>query len=424
MVTACVFADDLLDGESILMPLNASPVVQVLPAGRHAEADVVVVVAAAVTGTLLESLEEMSARAENPRQRMMLVSGPLRGPQLARAVGCGVVSILPRAGITPRVVLRAVIASGTGGAVVPEAVTRWLLDEARTFQQTILAGQGPHHRRPDRPGGGRAPAARRGPRHRFRGRRTELLGAHDQEDHPEPDRTVRTVDAGLEVVGVHTPEFEHDPGNVADQAAKLGVHYPVAIDDDYRTWSAYGNHYWPAAYLVDATGQVRSASFGEGGYTGFEQQIRAALTDSGARSLPPATDVPDTTPGASLTPEIYLGAEHTPLATSGARVAVGQTRAYTFPAGLDPDTFALDGTWTSDNEYLTAGPDARLRLDFHASSVHLVLGGTGTVTVDGTRTITVTGPPTPYTLLDGHSGHGRLTISATPGVQAYDFTFG
>ncbi|GAA3837609.1 response regulator transcription factor [Amycolatopsis tucumanensis] len=141
-VTACVFADDLLDGESMLMPLNAAPDVRVLPAGRHTEADVVVVVAASVTGTLLDSMEEISARAENPRQRMVLVSGPLRGPQLARVVGCGVVSILPRAGITPRVMLRAVLASGTGGAVVPEAVTRWLLDEARAFQQTILAGQG------------------------------------------------------------------------------------------------------------------------------------------------------------------------------------------------------------------------------------------------------------------------------------------
>jgi cytochrome c biogenesis protein CcdA/thiol-disulfide isomerase/thioredoxin len=233
-------------------------------------------------------------------------------------------------------------------------------------------------------------------------------------------------DAGLDVVGVHTPEFafEHDPGNVADQAKALGVRYPVAVDNDYATWNVYGNHYWPAAYLIDATGKVRRASSGEGGYAEFEQQIRTALTDAGARRLPPATDVPDTTPAASLTPETYLGAAHTPLATSGSPVAPGRTRDYGFPATLDPDTFALDGTWTSDREHLTAGPGARLRLDFHATSVHLVLGGTGTVTVDGTKTITVSGPPTLYTLLDGHSGPGELTLSVPPGVQAYAFTFG
>lgn len=233
-------------------------------------------------------------------------------------------------------------------------------------------------------------------------------------------------DAGLEVIGVHTPEFafEHDPGNVADQAGALGVHYPVAVDNDYATWNAYGNHYWPAAYLIDATGQVRRTSNGEGGYAEFEQQIRTALTDAGTTRLPPPTDVPDTTPTTSLTPETYLGAEHAPLATTGTRVAAGQTRGYTFPAALDADTFALDGTWTSDTDNLTAGPDARLRLDFHATSVHWVLGGTGTVTVDGTRTIAVAGPPTLYTVLDGHSGRGELTFSVSPGVRAYSFTFG
>jgi hypothetical protein len=112
------------------------------------------------------------------------------------------------------------------------------------------------------------------------------------------------------VVGVHTPEFafEHDPGNVAEQATALGVRYPVAVDNDYATWNAYGNHYWPAAHLVDATGRIRRTSFGEGGYAEFEQQIRAALTDAGAHRLPPATDVPDTTPDASLTTETYVAA--------------------------------------------------------------------------------------------------------------------
>ncbi|OXM54948.1 cytochrome c biogenesis protein DipZ [Amycolatopsis alba] len=231
--------------------------------------------------------------------------------------------------------------------------------------------------------------------------------------------------AGLEVVGVHTPEFafEHDPGNVAEQAKALGVNYPIAIDNDYATWSAYDNHYWPAAYLVDATGQVRRSSFGEGGYADFEQQIRTALTESGARSLPSPTDLPDTTPGTALTPETYLGSEHAPLATSGDKISAGETRAYTFPGRLDPDTFALGGTWTSNGEHLTAGPDAGLRLDFRASSVHLVLGGTGTVTVDGTKTIAVSGAPTLYTLLDGHTGHGQLSLSVSPGVQAYAFTF-
>ena len=61
-------------------------------------------------------------------------------------------------------------------------------------------------------------------------------------------------DAGLEVIGVHTPEyaFEHDAGNVAAGAQRLGISYPVALDNNYTTWNNYGNDSWPADYLIDA----------------------------------------------------------------------------------------------------------------------------------------------------------------------------
>ncbi|MEV0701968.1 cytochrome c biogenesis protein DipZ [Saccharopolyspora sp. NPDC050389] len=236
--------------------------------------------------------------------------------------------------------------------------------------------------------------------------------------------------AGFVVVGVHTPEFafEHDPANVADQAKALGVDYPVAIDNDYATWTAYGNQYWPAAYLVDAAGQIRASHFGEGDYADFEEEIRSLLGEAGASRLPPPTDVPDTTPSGSQTAETRLGSGFGPSAMSGERLSAGRTHDYTFPAEISSDTFALDGTWTDAGEYLASGPGARLRLDFHAASVHLVLGGTGTLTVDvdgDHRTIQVAGPPRLHTLLDNdESGHGVMTLSFSPDVQAYDFTFG
>jgi cytochrome c biogenesis protein CcdA/thiol-disulfide isomerase/thioredoxin len=84
---------------------------------------------------------------------------------------------------------------------------------------------------------------------------------------------------GFVVVGVHTPEFafEHVVSNVRAQAAALGVHYPVAVDDSYATWNAYSNQYWPAEYLIDAQGDVRHVHFGEGGYAITEQLIRQLL---------------------------------------------------------------------------------------------------------------------------------------------------
>src|ERR1035438_1861346 len=87
---------------------------------------------------------------------------------------------------------------------------------------------------------------------------------------------------GLVVVGVHTPEFafEHVVSNVQSAVRQFGVTYPVAIDSNYSTWSAYNNAYWPAEYLIDASGHVRHEDFGEGQYTQTETLIRQLLADA------------------------------------------------------------------------------------------------------------------------------------------------
>lgn len=236
---------------------------------------------------------------------------------------------------------------------------------------------------------------------------------------------------GFVIIGVHTPEFafEHVPSNVAAQAKTLGVRYPVAIDDDYATWNAYNNQYWPAEYLVDPHGQVRHITFGEGGYGTTEELIRELLTQANPDvSLPRATDVPDRTPTEVQTPETYLGYQYAPLHLSGTPPVRDAANTSSFPATVAKDTFALAGTWTSDPEDLVAGPDARLRLNYQARTVYLVLGGTGTVdvAVNGrhTKTVAVSGVPKLYTLVSGQGGRARLTLTASPGVQAYDFTFG
>ncbi|KVN22108.1 thioredoxin family protein [Burkholderia stagnalis] len=90
-------------------------------------------------------------------------------------------------------------------------------------------------------------------------------------------------DQGLVVIGVHTPEypFERDARNVADALGRFGIRYPVAQDNRYDTWNAYGNRYWPALYLVDANGRVVYTRFGEGQYEKTEAAIREALAQAG-----------------------------------------------------------------------------------------------------------------------------------------------
>ena len=94
-------------------------------------------------------------------------------------------------------------------------------------------------------------------------------------------------DRGLTVVGVHAPEFafERDAGNVADAIDRNGIEYPVVQDNEFGTWTAFGNQYWPAKYLIDADGEVRYVHFGEGGYEETEAAIRSLLAEAGDAGL-------------------------------------------------------------------------------------------------------------------------------------------
>lgn len=89
----------------------------------------------------------------------------------------------------------------------------------------------------------------------------------------------RYRDQGLVVIGVHTPEFEeeHDAGNVQEAIGRFGIDYPVAQDNGYRTWEAYGNRYWPASYLIGRDGRVVYRHYGEGAYEVMDERIRQAL---------------------------------------------------------------------------------------------------------------------------------------------------
>lgn len=236
--------------------------------------------------------------------------------------------------------------------------------------------------------------------------------------------------AGFVVIGVHTPEyaFEHEPGNIAAGAKRLGIRYPVAFDNDYKTWDNYANQSWPADYLIDATGAVRFVSAGEGQYPETESLIRSLLgkADPG-RALPAATQVPDRTPSARQSPETYLGGKRAAYYGGTDPLAAG-THTYRYPADIQPGYFALDGTWTIGDESITAGEKAGIGLYFLASDVYLDVSGTGTLTVrvdQQTTTYQVSGAPNIYTILHRATPQtGLLQVTLSPGLSAYSFTFG
>ena len=231
---------------------------------------------------------------------------------------------------------------------------------------------------------------------------------------------------GLDIVGVHTPEFafEHVPSNVEGAVKRLGVTWPVALDNDYATWNAWSNQYWPADYLVDQSGQVRAYSFGESDYTKTEDDIRQLLGVNGRM-----TDVANRTPTELLTPETYLGPQRLDRSRYvGTRLVLNRPADYRLAGSVPQNDISYGGRWTLSGQTATPGKGARLALHYHAKDVYFVLSGHGRIAVtrDGKSLppIEVDGAKL-YTVLSGNATtDGVLRFSVPPGVRAYSFTFG
>jgi cytochrome c biogenesis protein CcdA/thiol-disulfide isomerase/thioredoxin len=247
---------------------------------------------------------------------------------------------------------------------------------------------------------------------------------------------------GFVVVGVHTPEFpfERIPSNVEEAISANGLTYPVVQDNDYGTWNAYGNQYWPAKYLIDAAGNVRYVHYGEGEYGATERAIRSLLAERGAPRLGAETRVRAEVPSkAVLTPESYLGLARADRFAEPPRRG---THSYRAPAKLPLDGLAYGGRWTVAPEGATAAGDSSLDLGFRARRVFLVLGSPGT---PRSARVFLDGRPIPdglaaddvnggvvrvsdqrlYNLVDlPKVGRHQLSLRFAPGISGYAFTFG
>ncbi len=245
------------------------------------------------------------------------------------------------------------------------------------------------------------------------------------------DETYR--DAGLSVIGVHSPEyaFEKDEMNVRAGAEAFGIEYPVALDNSLATWTNYRNRFWPAHYLIDATGTVRHISFGEGNYAATEKLIRELLADADPTvTLPDPTNVEDVTPEiGSTTPETFLGSsKDRNFAGDNYRAGDG---SYEFPSDQAADSFALSGEWAVETQYATpsTASGGEVKLAYRANEVRVVVAGSGTLEVtlpDGTRrSVEVSGTPRSYEIVgSGDPTEGTLTVRVPEGLDVYSFTFG
>ena len=238
---------------------------------------------------------------------------------------------------------------------------------------------------------------------------------------------------GLQLVTVHTPEFgfERNRPYVESAIRELGVRNPLAQDNRFQAWRAFGNQAWPSFYLLDADGSVRLVCEGEGHAREIEAAIRSLLGLPRANASDPVTGDADLS--GIRTPEMYFGSLHPTLQDAAQAPRQGEAvYVIATPGAPQLNQYQLDGTWARGEEPLVLrSPRGLVRVRFSAAKLHLIAGSPAPapvrVTVDGgvPRRFEI-GMPTLYTLLDGdrYGEHVLDLECATAGCSLFSATFG
>ncbi|MBI4097238.1 MAG: cytochrome c biogenesis protein DipZ [Candidatus Levybacteria bacterium] len=181
-------------------------------------------------------------------------------------------------------------------------------------------------------------------------------------------------DKGLVIIGVHSPEFEFEKSekNLAQAIKDFNLPYPIVQDNDFATWRAYNNRYWPAKYIIDKEGFIRYTHFGEGAYDETEKVIQDLLKETGAKDV--SSEIKNPTYSVQTkTPEIYLGYGRIDNFASPEQIRQDALGTYTSPANLGSNKVAYAGNWNVMEEYANPQKGAKLFLNFESKEVFLVM---------------------------------------------------
>ncbi len=246
-------------------------------------------------------------------------------------------------------------------------------------------------------------------------------------------------DDGLIVIGLHTPEFafEKDKKNVEAAMREFGITFPVVLDNDYATWNALGNRYWPRKYLIDIHGNIVYDHIGEGAYEETERKIQQLLAER-AQVLGEAVPDDDALATVSIdaktttaqSPETYFGALRNEYLANGSPRRAGE-QTYVLSSTILLNKLYLGGRWRITDEYTESTAGASVAYRYRAKEVYLVMSADIPTPVevwqDGKKIKTITVQESKlYTLISNESpGEHQLELRfAQPGVRLYAFTFG
>ena len=261
-------------------------------------------------------------------------------------------------------------------------------------------------------------------------------------------------DEGLVIIGVHTPEFEFEKKyeNVQDAIEKYDIKYPVVQDNDYATWTAFRNSYWPRKYLIDTEGYIRYDHIGEGAYEVTEEKIKELLAEIGSDVENIEVTAEEGGLGIRLlpTPELYAG--YSFALNRGQNLGnsegmqPGKTITYTLPSEISSDTIYLEGLWKSNPDNLELiGNIGFVVLNFKGKEVNIVADSLedplmmevlidgnyitneqagSDVVFEGEKSFILVDSPQLYNVIEGQYGNHVLTLKAEKGFIFNAFTFG
>ena len=248
-------------------------------------------------------------------------------------------------------------------------------------------------------------------------------------------------DQGLEVVGLHTPEFafEKVQANVEKAVKGFNIKYPVVLDNDYSTWNALGNQFWPRKYLIDIDGYIIYDHIGEGAYEETEKAIQQALKEraermgledkvSGDISNPTSVVIVDSSKVKS--PEVYFGSSRNQYFANGTAGKAGE-QILSIPSIISFNKLYLGGTWNLASEYAENKNTASIVFSYEAKNVYMTAGSENGVEIEiykddvFVKKITIKDEQL-YSLIEGADyGNHTLRIKIlTAGLTAFTFTFG
>lgn len=268
-------------------------------------------------------------------------------------------------------------------------------------------------------------------------------------------------DQGLEIIGLHTPEFSFEKvqSNVEREVQKFGIKYPVVLDNEYATWNAYGNTYWPRKYLINEYGEIVYDHIGEGNYDETEMQIQKALAELnsskestvtsatiGAGNITDPKNKIEVDPSKVKSPEVYFGYNRNSYLANGTVATPGE-QLLKAPAtsAVELNHLYLGGVWNFESEYAStkantkAGSEqSNILFKYEAKNVYMVLSGKVgvdnatapvqvAVYVDGIKMKTITVKDQQlYTIVEGKDyGIHTVELRIESGeLNAYTFTFG